>query len=87
MTDLSLAPLPHNRNELSNDLGSNKLAHDEFSPISTRPIVGISDPLDEVVWQDLTLLEMSTRCHPRSNVALEPLILGWVSLSPCGAYS
>ena len=65
--------------------GSDELAHDEFSPISARPILGMSAILDEVVWKDLSLMEMSTRCHPRGNVALEPLILGWVTLTPCGA--
>jgi hypothetical protein len=83
MTVRFSAPLQHNRTAF----GIDKLSHDEFSPISTRPIVGMSAILDEVVWQDLSLMEMSTRCHPRGNVALEPLILGWVTLTPCGACS
>ncbi|MDH4379381.1 MAG: hypothetical protein QE263_05705 [Vampirovibrionales bacterium] len=69
----------------ANVFGANVFGSDEFSPMSTRPIVGMSAILDEVVWQDLSLMEMSTRCHPRGNVALEPLILGWVTLTPCGA--
>lgn len=84
MTVRFSAPWPPNRTDLSSDLSRNELAHDEFSPIAIRSNVSISDPLDEVVWQDLTLLEMSTRCHPRGNVALEPVIVGWVTLTPCG---
>ena len=79
MTVRYLPPLP------PNTPATTALWPDEFSPISTKPLAGMTAPMGEVVWQDLTLLEMSTRCHPRGNVALEPVVYGWVSLAPCGA--